>query len=151
MARDRSFAMGPQGAPQGVPRKPCIFRYLYDFEIISWIFNEILWFWVSKPCFLSFSTQNHAESFRKYLKKSIWEPKGTKLNQNSDFGHGGTSGGNWGNPGGPPVVFVFLKNHYIYIKKNNKKKKNIYIYIYKKKTHTKEQYQNLQTKHKTFR
>ena len=30
--------------------------------------------WVSKPCFLSFSTQDHAESSRKFIKNSIVKP-----------------------------------------------------------------------------
>ena len=40
-----------------------------------------------QPCFLSSSTQNHAEPFRNYLKKSALDPNRSKLNQNSDFGH----------------------------------------------------------------
>ena len=38
-------------------------------------------------CFLTSSTQNHAESFRNFLKKSVWDPRRAKLYQNSDFGH----------------------------------------------------------------
>ena len=34
---------------------------------------------VSKPCFLSFSTQNHAESSGNYLKKSVLDPKCANL------------------------------------------------------------------------
>ena len=33
------------------------------------------------------STQNHAESYRNYLKKLFWDPKCVKLDQKSDFGH----------------------------------------------------------------
>ena len=36
---------------------------------------------------MSSSTQNHAESFRNYLKKSVLDPKRAKLNYNSDFSH----------------------------------------------------------------
>ena len=34
---------------------------------------------------MSFSTQNHAEPLRNYLKKSVLDPKRAKCNQNSDF------------------------------------------------------------------
>ena len=36
---------------------------------------------VSKPCFLSFSTQNHAESSGNYIKKYVLDPKRAKLDQ----------------------------------------------------------------------
>ena len=36
---------------------------------------------------LSFSTQNHAESFRNFLKKSVLDSKRAKWEQKSDFGH----------------------------------------------------------------
>ena len=42
----------------------------------------ILGFWVSKQCFLSFSTQSHAESYGNYSKKSVWDPKHIKLSEN---------------------------------------------------------------------
>ena len=45
---------------------------------------------VSKPCFFSFSTQNHAESSRNFVKNSFLNPKRPKFNQNSDFGHART-------------------------------------------------------------
>ena len=61
---------------------------------LSGIFNICLCFlpkcWsslVSKSCFFNFSTQNHAESFGNYLKKSALDPKRAKLNQKSEFGH----------------------------------------------------------------
>ena len=44
-------------------------------------------FFVSKPCFLSSSTRNHAERFRNYLKKSVLDPRRATLDQNSYFGH----------------------------------------------------------------
>ena len=40
-----------------------------------------------KPSFLSFSTQNHVESFMNLINKSVLDPKRARLNQNSDFGH----------------------------------------------------------------
>ena len=42
---------------------------------------------VSKPCFSSFSTQNHTESFINSVKIQFLDPKRAKLDQNSDFGH----------------------------------------------------------------
>ena len=42
---------------------------------------------MKKHCFLSSSTQNHAESFRHYLKKSVLDSKRANLDRNSDFGH----------------------------------------------------------------
>ena len=50
-------------------------------------FVLILSFLVSKQCFLSFSTQNHAERSRNYLENSVLDPNRAKLHQNSDFGH----------------------------------------------------------------
>ena len=50
-----------------------------------WVLS--LSFLVSKPCFLSFSTQNHAESYENYLKNLVLDPIHAKLNKNSDFGH----------------------------------------------------------------
>ena len=53
----------------------------------AWFFF-VFWFLLdSKPCFLSFSTQNHAESSRNYLKNSVSDRKRAKLNQKSYFGH----------------------------------------------------------------
>ena len=40
---------------------------------------------VSKPCFLSFSTQSHAESFGNYFKKSVLNWQYAKLNQTIFF------------------------------------------------------------------
>ena len=36
---------------------------------------------------MSFLTENEAERFRNYFKKSALNPKHTELDQNSDFGH----------------------------------------------------------------
>ena len=69
---------------------------------------------VSKPCFLSFSTQNHAESLRNYIKKSVLDQNSAKLDQNSDFGHVRTS---QTSPGGQVLVSkarfssFFLRNY----------------------------------------
>ena len=43
------------------------------------IFDYILKFLISKPCFLSFSKQSHAESFRNFVKNLILEPKHAKI------------------------------------------------------------------------
>ena len=40
-----------------------------------------------KNIVFSSSTQNHAESFRNFVKNSVLDPTRAKLNQNSDFGH----------------------------------------------------------------
>ena len=48
-------------------------------------FNNSLSFLGLKTVFLSFSTQNHAESSGYYLKKSILDPKRAKLNRNIFF------------------------------------------------------------------
>ena len=49
-------------------------------------FKQIsIFYW--KTCFLSFSTQNHAESCRNFVKNSALDTKCAKLHQNSDFGH----------------------------------------------------------------
>ena len=48
------------------------------------MFQFLMW---KKPCFLSFSTHNHAEPLWNYLKKYLLDPKRAKFNQNSDFGH----------------------------------------------------------------
>ena len=37
--------------------------------------------------FLSFSSKNHAESFRNFVKNLVLDPKRAKSDQNSDFGH----------------------------------------------------------------
>ena len=42
---------------------------------------------MEKQCFLSSSTQNHAESLWNYLKKSVLDPKCVKFDQKSEFGH----------------------------------------------------------------
>ena len=42
-------------------------------------------FLVSKLCFLSFSTQSHAESFGNFVKNSVWDSKQVKLNQKSEI------------------------------------------------------------------
>ena len=61
--------------------------YFLKFEVFFvFLFCQMLRFLVSKPCFLNFSTQSHAESFGNYLKKQVLDPKRPKLNQNSDFG-----------------------------------------------------------------
>ena len=52
-----------------------------------WFLVLFLGFLVSKPCFLSFSTRNHAESSRNSVKKSALNPKHAKLDQKSWFGH----------------------------------------------------------------
>ena len=44
-------------------------------------------FVMEKNVFLDSSMQNHSESFGNYLKKSVLEPKRTKLNQVSEHGH----------------------------------------------------------------
>ena len=38
-------------------------------------------------CFLDSSTQNDAESSGNYVEKPIWDPKGEKLDEKSEFGH----------------------------------------------------------------
>ena len=40
---------------------------------------------VSKTCFLSFSTQNHAELIGNYIKNSVLDPKRAILNQKSEI------------------------------------------------------------------
>ena len=42
--------------------------------------NQILKFWVKITCFLSFSSKNHAESSRNFVKNLILNPKRAKLN-----------------------------------------------------------------------
>ena len=73
-------ATGLHRAPQG-PRKPKICWYVFC------IFGKILRFLVKIICFLSFSNKNHAESFRNFVKNLILNPKHTKLDQKSWFGH----------------------------------------------------------------
>ena len=46
------------------------------------MFDNFLGFLFSKQYFFSFATQSHAESFRNYLKKSVWDLKRANLNQN---------------------------------------------------------------------
>ena len=38
-------------------------------------------------CLFGFSTQNHAEPFRNFLEKTVFDPKCALFDQNSDFGH----------------------------------------------------------------
>ena len=64
--------------------KILIFRFLVLFVGLLVLFWCLL---VSKLCFLSFSTQDHVESSRNFVKNSVLEPKRAKLNQNSDFEH----------------------------------------------------------------
>ena len=75
---------GPHGPvhgrlKRGNPKGGTLLRY-------SLIFLYVFCFLVSKQCFLSFSTQNHAESSRNFVKNSFLNPKPTKFDQNSDFG-----------------------------------------------------------------
>ena len=83
--------VAPQGAPQGDPLRGPIkgdsLRILHDFLRTFWICDLFLNFWVSKPCSLSFSTQNHAESFGNYINKSVLDPKRAKFHQQLEFGH----------------------------------------------------------------
>ena len=51
----------------------------YVFFLYFWNFDRFLSALISKLCCLSFSTQNHAESCRNYLKKSVLDPKRAKL------------------------------------------------------------------------
>ena len=78
-------------APQGHPLRGSIKGIVYvTFNIFMFFLNffcNCLWFWVSRPCFLSFSTQSHAESSRNFFKNLVLDPKHAKLDQNSDFGH----------------------------------------------------------------
>ena len=46
-----------------------------------WFFSLFLKFLVSKPCFLSFSMQNHAESSRIFVKKPIFEFRTCRIEQ----------------------------------------------------------------------
>ena len=48
------------------------------------MFDHILGFLVSKLCFLSLSTQNHAESFGNYFKNSVLDPIKAKWKQKSE-------------------------------------------------------------------
>ena len=69
----------------GNPRKPWIFtkffgllRYFFDF----WSnIKDLGW----KNMFLSFSTRNHAESFRNFVNISVLDPKCAKFNKSRDF------------------------------------------------------------------
>ena len=49
-------------------------------------FNQI-YFLIGKQCFLDHSTQNHAESSRNLLTKSVLEQNRTKLDQKLEHGH----------------------------------------------------------------
>ena len=56
--------------------------YVLDVLCYFWLFGLVLGFWIlflglfmSKTCFLSFSTQNHAESFRHFVKISVLNQK----------------------------------------------------------------------------
>ena len=48
-------------------------------EFLLLILGRLLGLLVSKMCFLSFSTQSHAESFGNYLKKSVLDLTYAKL------------------------------------------------------------------------
>ena len=75
---------------------------------------------VSKPCFLSFSTQNHAESFRNFVKNAVWDLKRAKLNQKSEiWAHMGParalkSGKSSGKTHMFFVVFIFLWTNVVF-------------------------------------
>ena len=60
-----------QGArPHKSTYKDDNFTYFLIFKCIS---NIYVCYFVSKLCFFSFSTQNHAESSRNFVKNSIWD------------------------------------------------------------------------------
>ena len=65
----------------------CIKGIFQDFFGSRSIFKLDSIFYAKKQCFLSSSMQNHAERSRNYFKKSVWDPKRAKWDQNSDFGH----------------------------------------------------------------
>ena len=88
-------------------------RYFFDFLRYELDFSSSGWFFISKPCFLSFSTQNHAESSRNFVTNSFLNPKRVKFDQKSWFGHV------WTCPGGQVLTanqrkYLFQKLH-IYI------------------------------------
>ena len=59
--------------------------YFHYFPYFYMFLNQFLKSWVSQPCFLSFSTQNHAESSGNYLEELFFDPKYAKLNQHIQF------------------------------------------------------------------
>ena len=71
-----------------------------DFWFNFSVFNHILRFLVSKPCFLDSSTQNHAEPLWNYLKKSVLDPKRAKCDQQSGFRRLVSVAWGWWNPQG---------------------------------------------------
>ena len=85
------------------------------FDQIRVCFCFILRFLVSEQCFLSFSTQSHAQSFRNFFKNSVLDPTSVKSDQKSKFGHVRTCPAS---PGGQVLVskaafLFFLQKVYL--------------------------------------
>ena len=59
------------------------------------IWGLFLCFLISKPCFFSFSRQNHAESFRNFVKNLVLDPKCLKFDKKSEIGHVRAVGEHW--------------------------------------------------------